>query len=242
METRNQLTINGSKLKALIYGNELVPTYVSEELGHDKGYLGKCFLRNKISKASAIALENMYGIKIDQYQKNIEIDADNVLTADEIKEIIFTNYKTMTNLANSIGRSVSHVSDWLNGNRPLNPTDKFNIACALGIDKSRIPDMFSKEEVVEESPTIENKERNLNEGINSLEKTFRRLESNLNGLGSLLSQMIDNQNKIIENQAKEINYLAHVYKNTKHFETFDETMARVKAASMTMTVKEGDKQ
>lgn len=63
---------------------------------------------------------------------------------------------------------------------------------------------------------------------------FDKLETITDYLDKLLTGIVN----IIEVQDRQTKYLSHIMRNTRHFESFEETMQRVKAESQTMKASE----
>lgn len=69
---------------------------------------------------------------------------------------------------------------------------------------------------------------------NDNSELFDKLDTIIDYLNKLMTGIAS----IIETQDRQTKYLSHIMRNTRYFETFEETTQRVKTESQTMKVKE----
>lgn len=84
----NMISIDGDRLKAELEKKGLTGSEVGLQLGYSKGYISVCIGNEKISKVATIAIENMFGIPIERYQKVEVTNAASSVSDDELKKIL----------------------------------------------------------------------------------------------------------------------------------------------------------
>lgn len=68
MSKKKMLPIDGDKLMGLLGRKGLDPRQVSDEIGHDRGYLQDCYRLGRIGRPETMTLEKVYGIRYADYE------------------------------------------------------------------------------------------------------------------------------------------------------------------------------
>ena len=226
--------IDGNKLRDILYTKGLTLASASKQLGFSNKFLSETIRRNSISTVGISGLKYVLGIDFDDYKPTVTdksegmSKSDAMLSCEYIRATIKRVCGSQAILAKDIGRSESYISAWLCGDTILKTTDIAGISVILALDKDKIPAKFEKEEKEEkESQMIDDSK------LDMIAEKLDTVNENLNAIFGVILGVSDTQNR-------EVKYLSHIMRNTRHFETFEETMRKTKADSMTMVAGGGD--
>lgn len=235
------IAIDTEALRQAICDKGLTLAEASKQLGFSRKYFVEVLNRGNISPSGVVGLNYILGIKFEEYEaKQSEEEVEAEATAmpmysnDYIRERIRSVCKTQGILAQKIGRSDSYISGWLNGDGTFRLTDIAGVAVVLGIDRDRIPANFKESEQAEVIEEVA--QDSCGCGYDDAE-ILNKLDKIIEGIDKLLTVFAG----VADTHEREVKYLSHIMRNTRHFETFEETMQKTKADSMTMTVGGGDK-
>lgn len=87
--SKKMIKIDGEKLKSALRKKKVSSTTASTELGYSKGYLSVCMGTEQISKVATIAIDQMYGIPLSEYEKTTSryTGASDIAVAELIEKV-----------------------------------------------------------------------------------------------------------------------------------------------------------
>lgn len=227
------IAIDTEALRQAICDKGLTLAEAGKKLGFSRKYFVEILNRGSISPSGVVGLDYILGIKFEEYEaKQIEEEVEAEVTAmpmysnDYIRERIRSVCKSQGVLAKKIGRSDSYISCWLNGDNTFRLTDIAGVAVVLGLNRDRIPANFKESEQAE---VEEITQESCGCGYDDTE-ILSKLDKIIEGIDKLLTVFAG----VADTQNRKVKYLSHIMRNTRHFETFEETMQKTKADSMTM--------
>lgn len=239
MGVNKLVEIDGEKLRNVIAEKNLSLAEVSRSLGFSNKFIGECIRRNSINRVGIVGLEHILGINFDDYKpaepvNDCDCSCSPMYSKDYIKRRITEVCGTQTVLSRKIGRSEGYISSWLSGNTTIKLADIAGIAFVLRINKDRIPANFTESEQTQ--ATAENECEPMQEVTVSVDNSD--VIEKLDTIAEYLDKLLTGIANMIEVQDRQTKYLSHIMRNTRHFESFEETMQRVKAENQTMKVAE----
>lgn len=96
MSKKRMLPIDGDRMMTQFGRKGLDPRQVSEDIGHDRGYLQDCYRLGRIGRPETMTIEKVYGIRYADYewieneQKELPILAEGSPSKQEIDKDFLT--------------------------------------------------------------------------------------------------------------------------------------------------------
>lgn len=148
--------------------------------------------------------------------------------ANKIKTVLFDGEKlrdyltsrgyNLNRLSEDVGYASNYYTDAIRrGKMSIAATKALELKTGITFDDFIVTEPKSKSVIIADSSDV-----------------IERLDT----IADYLDKLLTGVTSIIERQDREIKYLSHIMRNTRHFETFEETIAKSKAESLTMKVKE----
>ena len=75
--------IDGKRLDEILRDKGLVKAYVSRDMKYGSSFISDCIHRNKMNERSVMLLEQLYGIKFEDYKKNTEVKKETQAPSDK---------------------------------------------------------------------------------------------------------------------------------------------------------------